>query len=160
MKRSKLFNIGFTLIVLAFMLLLVLLTESCNAQTVQLGYVWDKNPEPDMSHYDLFTLQLPDCTDFWQTTEWPADSTVNMFSDTTIHYPNLLATIAHIHNSPIDTVLFQFTHRMSQEYLRAYIVAVDSVGNKSLMAVSRNAVFIGDRDSPGKPTQDNYMVKF
>ena len=141
------------------LILAILFALGCT-QTVHLGYVWDKNTEQDMSHYDLFTLTLDDSAAFWQLTEWPADTSMKYFPiDSLVHYPNHLATIAHIHNSPIDTVLFEFTHNQEQRYLRAYLIAVDSTGNYSTMATSWDVVYIGDRESPDQPNQKQ-IIKF
>ena len=140
------------------LLTLFLIITGCS-QTIKLGYVWDKNTEPDMSHYDLFTLTFPDSAAFWQLTEWPADTSVHGFPiDSLVHYPHKLAEIAHIFSS-IDTVLFEFTHQMEQRFLRAYLVAVDSAGNVSPMAVSWNVVYIGDRESPAQPNQKR-IIRF
>jgi len=140
------------------LLTLFLIVAGC-AQTITLGYVWNKNTEPDMSHYDLFTLTLPDSAAFWQLTEWPADTSVHGFSiDSLIHYPHQLAEVVHVF-SPIDSVLFEFTHQREQKFLRAYLVAVDSLGNTSPMATSWNVVYIGDRESPAQPNQ-RQIIKF
>lgn len=140
-------------------ILAILFALGCT-QTIKLGYVWDKNTEPDMSHCDLFTLTFNDSTTFYQLLEWPADTSVCCVKiDSALHYPHLLATIAHIHDSPIDTVLFEFTHDQEQKYLRAYLVAYDSLRNGSFIATSWNVVFIGDRESPARPNQKQ-IVKF
>ena len=143
-----------------FIILLVFMVAFGCGQTIQLGYVWDKNTEVDMMHYDLFTLTLDDSAAFWQLTEWPADTSIKNFPiDSLIHYPNHLATIAHIHDSPIDTVLFEFTHSQQQKFLRAYLIAIDSVGNYSTMSTSWNIVYIGDRESPAIPNQKR-IIRF
>jgi len=139
------------IVVLLFTLLLVV--SSC-AQTMSLGMIWDKNTEPDMHHYDLFTLVLPDSVAFYALTEWPADTSIHHVQlDSTIHMPNLLAIMAHIHNSPIDSVVYEWDQKMSQSYLRGYILAADSIGNTSTIATSWNIIFIGDLDAPDEPTQ-------
>ena len=126
-------------------------------QTVHLKYRWDKNTEADMSHYDLFTLTLPDSAMFWQLTEWPADTSDRVLPDTTRHYPHLLATVSHVH-SAVDSMTFEFDHPMEQRFLRAYIIAVDSAGNYSPFGVSINVVYICDRDAPNMPV--NYNIEF
>ena len=134
-------------------ILTLLFVLSC-AQTIPLGFRWDKNTEPDMSHYDLFTLVLSDSEAFYSLTEWPADTSVkNVYIDSTVHMPNLLATLAHIY-SPIDSMVFQWTKTREQAFLRGYILAADSTGNMSAIATSINIVYIGDRDAPLMPGQN------
>lgn len=140
--------------IIIFILLLVV--TGCT-QMMPLGMVWDKNTETDMHHYDLFTLVLSDSVSFYTLTEWPADTSVKTIHlDSTVHMPNLLSSIAHVHNSPVDSVVYEWSQRMSQQYLRGYILAADSAGNTSTIATSINIVFIGDRDAPEIPTQ--YLI--
>lgn len=132
------------------LILFVLFVLGC-AQSIPLGFRWDKNTEPDMDHYDLFTLVLPDSEAFYSLTEWPVDTSINnVHLDSIIHMPNLLATMAHIY-SPIDSMVFQWDKRMEQAFLRGYILAADSAGNTSAIAPSINIVYIGDRDAPMMP---------
>ncbi len=135
-------------------LILALLIALGCTQTINLGYRWDKNTEPDMSHYDIFVVTAPDCLSLWEMSQWPAHEGLNIYPDSTEHYPNLLAVIAHIHDSPIDSVVFYYDQKMEQGSLRAWFVAVDSLLNKSFMAGSINAVYIGDREAPLKPTNN------
>lgn len=126
-------------------------------QTIHLGYVWDKNDESEnVKNYDLFVLVLPDSAEFWTLTEWPVDTLSYVQMDSTIHFPNMLATIAHI-TSPIDTVLYEFDQKMSQGFLRGYILAADSLGNTSTIAPSINVVYIGDREAPSMPGRNQIL---
>lgn len=144
---------------LLLILLFVFTLSLCAcSQTMHLGYVWDKNaPEDKVKHYDLFILLMPDSADFWQLTDWPVDTLSNIDMDSTIHFPNLLATMAHIY-SPIDSMVYEFDQPMSQNWLRGYILAADSVGNTSIMAPSINVVYIGD-DVPPKMPGKNLIFK-
>jgi hypothetical protein len=144
------------------LLILVLVVIGCS-QTIHLKYRWDKNTEPDMSHYDLFRLVMPDSAAFWNfklyVDGWPADTSNNVAVDSSIHYQNghYFTTVAHIF-SPVDSLMFEYDQPMEQGFLRAYICAYDSVGNASFLTPSLNAVYIGDRDSPNKP--GNHLIKF
>lgn len=135
-------------------LLLVLVVAAACQPTMKLGFRWDKNTEEDMDHYDLFTLTLSDSAGFFALTTWPADTSVkNVYVDSIIHMPNLLATMAHIY-SPIDSMVYEWNKRMEQKYLRGYILAADSSGNTSALAPSINIIYVGDRDGPDIPTQN------
>lgn len=121
------------------------------SQTIKLGYVWDKNDESEkVKHYDLFILMNLDSASFWSMPAWPADTLSRVMMDTTIHFPNLLATIAHI-TGPIDSIVYQFEKPMSQNWIRGYILAADSLGNTSYIAPSLNVMYIGDDDPPSMP---------
>ena len=134
--------------------LLVFALSLCTcSQTIPLGVRWDKNTESDMSHYDLFILIKSDSMSFYFTyPEWPEDTIQNVFLDSTLHIPNLLATMAHIF-SPVDSMVFHWDQTMYNKYLRAYVLAADSAKNTSFIAPSINIIYIGDRDAPGMPRQ-------
>jgi len=150
--------IFFALVILFFFIFFT--CESCQAQTIDLKFTWKKNPEPDMHSYDLFIITNPDSVYFYSLNEWPADTSIkNVYIDSTIHYPNLLATAAHIY-SPVDTMLVEYRYPRSQTFARAYIVAVDSVGNQSALGTSINIFYIGDRDAPRVPENTIVEVKF
>jgi len=138
---------------------LVLVATGCS-QTITLKFRWDKNTEPDMHSYDLFVLTNPDSLYFESLTEWPADTSIkNVQIDSTIHYPHLLATAAHIHNE-IDSMYVEYTYPRSQTYACAYVCANDSARNQSAIARSINIFYIGDRESPGIPKNTIVDVKF
>lgn len=149
---------GFCFFMIFILLVLAFSVNSCSAQTTHLKYRWDKNVEPDMSHYDLFRVIEPDSLVLWNETFWPNDTTENVPIDSAIHYSTNpvyggnyhFATVAHIF-SPIDSLMFEYDQPMEQGYLRAYICAYDSVGNVSYIGPSINAVYIGDREAPAKP---------
>lgn len=159
MVKDKLIELGKIMwkLLIVFMVLFVLMITASCSQTIPLGMRWDKNPEPDMSHYDMFVLVLSDSSLFYTLTQWPADTSVkDVQIDSSFHFDYLLATMAHIHNSPIDSLVYEWNQPMEQKYIRAYIIAADSVGNTSPIATSDNVVFIGDRESPQIPRQ--YLI--
>jgi len=135
---------------ISIVLLVFALSLYACSQTMPMGFRWDKNMESDMHHYDLFTLALFDSTEFYTLVQWSADTTKYVKLDSTIHMPNLLATIPHIF-SPIDSMTFEWDQTMSNKYLRGYILAADSARNVSFIVPSINIVYIGDRDSPDEP---------
>jgi hypothetical protein len=142
--------------IIIIFILLTFVGLSCS-QTIPLGYRWDKNVEPDVSHYDLFTLVSSDSSLFSISPHWPADTTETVYIDSVYHMKFLLATVAHI-NSPVDSMVFQFNQPMFQGWMRAYILAADSAGNTSSLAPSLNVVYIGDREPPAMPGE-NFIFK-
>ena len=91
-------------------------------------------------------------------TDWPTDSLSQVGLDSTIHFPNLLATIAHV-VGPIDSIVYEFDYSMSQNWVRGYVLAADSVGNTSMISPSLNVVYIGDNEAPSMPSYNNFVFK-
>jgi len=140
-------------LVMCFLLIFVaMVCNACAQSAITLKYRWDKNTEEDMSHYDLFRVTQPDSAQLWNLAFWPEDTTRDVYPDSAIHYQfdHYLARIAHIF-SPIDSLTFEYDQQTSNNWLRAWICAVDSAGNKSLLAPSINAVWIADTESPERP---------
>jgi len=114
---------------------LFLIIVSCSVLADSYGYQasWDANTEPDLSHYDLYV---------WSGT----DSLGSPFADSTS--TNLYTE--YFVKSVIGTNTNFLSVADGKSYIQAALSAVDSTGNKSMIAVS-NIIKAVDGEAPGQP---------
>jgi len=148
-------HLGILIMKTIILFILVLVVIGC-AQTDTIRARWDKNTEPDMSHYDLFRVTMPDSLDFHADTfPWPKDTSDNILASD-YHYGYSLAVISHVFGG-VDSLTYEWEQPLNHKWVRAYILAADSAGNKSYLTPSVNIIFMPDEIPPDKP--GNYDAK-
>ncbi len=139
------------MIVRIIFLITALLALSCAQSTHRITAIWDKNTEPDMKYYDLFLVERADSGSFFtdDTDIWPNKMSDHVALLDTHYTAGYLQTVAHVF-SPVDSLWTEWDQAANNKWIRAYIIAADSLNYKSAISPSFNVLFM-ENLPPGKP---------